>query len=109
MSSRAAGGLPIIKSKAAAFSGPVSVLSPLIAASSMASLLRSLRGLFKRTAGHNLEQRHAETLGRVIDHDNFSARDHGAVHHHIDRIADPLIKRDDGAARELHEPGDRQR
>jgi hypothetical protein len=63
----------------------------------MTILLRSLRRLFKPTAGDDLEQRHAESLAGVIDDDNFAARNHRAVHDDVDRITDPLIKRDNGA------------
>src|SRR5580693_7052936 len=75
----------------------------------MTGLLRNLRRLSKPAARNDLEQRHAESLGGVVDDDNFATCDHRTVHDHVDGIADPLIKRDDGAARELHEPGDRQR
>ena len=61
----------------------------------MAALLRGLRRLFKPAPGDDLEQRHAKSLARVIDDDNFAARDHCAVDDDVDRIADTLIKRDD--------------
>ena len=60
-------------------------------------------------AGDDLEQRDAESLARVVDHDNLAARDDRAVHNDVDRIADPLVKRDDRAARQLHEARDRER
>src|ERR1700733_7029986 len=103
LSSRAAGGLPIISKSAAAFSGPLSVLSPLIAASSMAILVRTFKRLSKSRAGDDLQERHAESLGQVVDDDNFAARDHRTVDDDVDGVADPLIKRDDRAASEFHE------
>src|SRR6185437_8178905 len=107
--SRAAGGLPIVSSRAAAFSGPVSSLSPSISASGMAALRRRVQRRFETRAGDHLDERHAESLVRIVHDDNLAARDHRAVHHHVDRIADPLIKRDDGAAGELHQACDRER
>src|SRR5271163_1431903 len=99
-----------MSSSAAAFSGPLSSLSPPIAASDMRFLLRiELCRPFTARAGDHFQERHSESLTGLVDDDNFTARNHGAVDDDVDRIADALVQRDDRAAGELHEAGDRQR
>ena len=61
------------------------------------------------SAGDDFQERHAESLTGLVDDDDFAARDHRAVDDDVDRIADALVKRDDRAAGELHEAGDRHR
>src|SRR5271165_3412725 len=105
---RAAGGLPIISKRAAAFSGPLRSRSPGITGSGMAVHVPSGR-LFEACAGDDLEKRHAETLAYLVDHDDFAARHDSAVDDDVNWIADALVERDYGAARKLHETRDRQR
>ena len=89
--SLAAGGLPIISSRAAAFSGPLRTRSPWIIGSGM-GVPYSSRGLLEVGARHNLQKRNAEALAQFVDHDDLAARHHSPVDNDVDRIADALIE-----------------